>query len=137
MKPKIAIVVAEYNSDITFKMRDIAVKHAKSLGAEISEIITVPGTFEIPYAVKILLKKKNIDGVITLGAVIKGGTNHDEIVAHNAARKILDLSLEFEKPVSLGISGHGISREKAVERIEEYAKRAVETVIRMVEIKEA
>src|SRR3989338_9444884 len=129
-KSTLGIVVSEYNSDITFRMRDIAVEHAKNIGASVQEIIVVPGAFEIPYAVKILLKKKSIDGVVTLGAIIKGNTSHDEIVAHNAARKIIDLSLEYEKPVSLGISGHGISREQAVERIEEYAQRAVETVVR-------
>ena len=118
-KSTLGIVVSEYNSDITFRMRDIAVEHAKNIGASVQERIVVPGAFEIPYAVKILLKKKSIDGVVTLGAIIKGNTSHDEIVAHNAARKIMDLSLEYEKPVSLGISGHGISREQAVERIEE------------------
>ncbi len=134
MKTNIAIVVAEYNSEVTFKMRDIAKAHAESLGAIIKKIIIVPGVFEIPLAVSKLIKEKDIDAVVTLGAVIKGDTNHDEVIAHSAARKILDISVESGKPVSFGVSGPGVTRENAVKRIESYARHAVEAVVRMVKI---
>ncbi|MEK6946032.1 MAG: 6,7-dimethyl-8-ribityllumazine synthase, partial [Nanoarchaeota archaeon] len=87
--------------------------------------------FEIPFAVNKLLKDKNIDGVVTLGTVIKGGTDHDQVVAHSVARKLIDLSSEYNKPVALGISGPNISWEQAKKRIKEYANRAVDTVIEM------
>jgi 6,7-dimethyl-8-ribityllumazine synthase len=90
----------------------------------------VPGSFDIPLAVDALLEKKEIEGVVTLGSVIEGETKHDEIVIQHASRKIADLALEYKKPVSLGISGPGLSRLEAHERIE-YAKRAVDAVVKM------
>ncbi|MCC7575891.1 MAG: 6,7-dimethyl-8-ribityllumazine synthase, partial [Methanomethylovorans sp.] len=55
----------------------------------------------------------------------------DEIVVQHAARKITDLSLEYEKPVTLGIAGPGMSRLEAHERVD-YAKRAVEAAVKLV-----
>jgi len=130
----LAIVTADFNSKITYKMEEIAKKHATSLGATIKKTIHVPGTFEIPFAVKRLIKKKEIDGIITLGAVIKGDTGHDQVVANNAAQQIIKLSLEYEKPVSLGIIGPNVTKEQATERLENYAKRAAEAVIKMLNI---
>jgi 6,7-dimethyl-8-ribityllumazine synthase len=82
-------------------------------------------------AVKKLLERKDIDGIVTLGAVIEGDTGHDEIVIQHASRKIADLALDYNKPVSLGISGPAMSRLEAHERVK-YAKRAVEAVVKMV-----
>ena len=130
----IAIVTADFNSKITHKMEEIAKQHAIKLGATIKQTIHVPGTFEIPFAVKKLLKNKEIDGIITLGAVIKGNTDHDQIVANNSAEQIIRLSLEYEKPVSLGIVGPNVTKQQATERLENYAKRATEAVIKMLNI---
>ena len=126
---KLGIVVAEFNYDITRLMYEKAGDHAKFLGAEVISI-WVPGTFETPLGAKALLEK-GVDAVAVIGAVIKGETDHDQVVAHQAARKLMDLSLEYGKPVTLGIIGPGATREQAAERIEEYAKRAVEAAIKM------
>lgn len=130
-KVKLAIVVAEFNYDITYLMLQRALSHAEFLGAEVSIVVKVPGTYDMPIVVKELLKREDIDAVVTLGAVIKGETKHDEIVATQTARKLMDLSVEFEKPVTLGIIGHGATHEQAVERIEEYSTRAVEAAIKL------
>ena len=61
----------------------------------------------------------------------KGNTNHDEVVAHSVARKLIDLSSEYNKPVALGISGPNITWEQSKKRTKEYADRAVDTVIEM------
>ena len=129
---RLGIVVAEFNYDITRLMLEKARDHAQFLGAKIVKVIQVPGTFDMPLAVKKLLKRDDVDAVVTLGAVIKGETDHDQVVAHQAARKIMDLSLEYEKPVTLGIIGPGATRMQAMERIEEYARRAVEAAVKMV-----
>jgi len=128
---KIGIVASEFNYEITYPMVELAKEQADFLGAEITYIVKVPGAFDMPLAVKKLLEKKNIDGVVTLGAIIEGETKHDEIVIQHASRKIADLALEYNKPVSLGVSGPGLSRLAAQERVE-YAKRAVEAVVKMV-----
>ena len=127
---RIGAVVAEFNYDITNMMLELAREHAKLLDSEITEVMTVPGVFDMPLAIKKLLKQENIDAVITLGAVIEGSTDHDQIVVQHASRKIADLALEYDKPVSLGISGPGMTRIEAHQRVE-YGKRAVEAVVKM------
>jgi len=129
---KLGIVVAEFNYDVTYLMLQKALNHAKFLGAEVAYVVKVPGTFEIPLAVRELLKLPDVDGVVALGAVIQGETKHDELVAQQAARKILDLGVEYGKPVTLGIIGPGASRMQALERVEDYARRAVEAAVKMV-----
>lgn len=128
----IGIVASEFNYDITYAMVELAKEHADFLGASITKIVKVPGVFDMPLAVKRLLETKDIAGVVTLGAVIEGETEHDDIVIQHASRKIADLSLDYNKPVSLGIAGPGMSRLDAHARVK-YAKRAVESVVKMVE----
>lgn len=129
-KIRIGAVVSEFNYDITMMMLERAKEHAKFLGAEIVQTIKVPGVFDMGLAIKKLLEKKNIDGVVALGAVIEGETEHDDIVIQHATRKIADLAVEYNKPVGLGISGPGMSRLQAEERIEK-AKEAVEAVVKL------
>lgn len=76
------------------------------------------------------MENEDVDAVVTLGAVIEGETDHDQVVMQQASRKIIDLSLEYNKPVALGISGPGMSRLEAHERVK-YAKRAVEAAVKM------
>ncbi len=130
-KINLGIVVSEYNYDITMMMLERAKEHAEFLGAEVKYVLKAPGTFDIPLMVRKLLEKNDVDAVVTLGAVIEGETEHDEIVMQNAARKIEDLSVEFGKPVTLGISGPGESRLQAEARIEK-ARDAVEAAVKLV-----
>ena len=127
---KLGFVVSEFNYDITMMMLERAHEHAKFLGADVKKVVKVPGVFDMPLAVKSLLEDKSIDGVVTLGAVIKGETDHDEIVIQHASRKIADLALEYGKPVSLGISGPGQTRLQAESRIDR-AKSAVESAVKL------
>lgn len=131
MTEKLGMVVSQFNYEITGEMSKKAQQRAKEVGAKIIKVVEVPGSFEIPFAVKELLNEKNIDGVITIGTIIKGGTDHDTVVAHSVARKLLDLSCEYGKPVSLGISGPNITWQQSEKRIEEYAIRAVDSVVKM------
>jgi 6,7-dimethyl-8-ribityllumazine synthase len=126
---RLAFVVSKFNFDITYLMLQRALFHAELLGAEVKVVAKVPGAFEIPAAAAKLLGRDDVDAVVTLGAVIQGETKHDEVIAHQTARKLLDLSVEFRKPISLGIIGPGATRAQAQERIEEYAKRAVEAAV--------
>jgi len=135
VKIRIGAVVSEFNYDITQMMLELAKEHAKFLGAEITEVIAVPGVFDMPLAIKKLLKNDEIDAVVTIGAVIEGATSHDEIVVQHASRKIADLALEYDKPVALGISGPGMTRLEAHQRVE-YGKRAVEAAVKMCKILE-
>src|SRR5690606_34843158 len=113
-------------------MLERARNHVDKVGAKVSHVFYVPGAFDMPLAVKQLLRKKDVDAVVTLGAVIKGDTRHDDIVAENAARLIADLSLEYGKPVALGITGPGMTVNQAVERVNPVPIRAVEAAVNMV-----
>ncbi|MGQ9721372.1 MAG: 6,7-dimethyl-8-ribityllumazine synthase [Candidatus Jordarchaeum sp.] len=131
-KVRLGIVVGEFNYDITYLMLQRALDHAEFLGATVEKVMKVPGSFDMPLAIKKLLEMENVDAVVTIGAILKGDTDHDQVVAQHAARKMMDLALEYSKPVALGVSGPGMTRGEATERIEEYAKRSVEAAVKMV-----
>ncbi|WGI17352.1 6,7-dimethyl-8-ribityllumazine synthase [Methanonatronarchaeum sp. AMET-Sl] len=132
MSVKLGFVISEFNYDVTESMRELAERHADFLGAEVVEEVFVPGVFDMPLAIKNLLETDKIDAVVTLGCVIEGQTDHDQVVASQTSRKITDLSLDYDKPVSLGISGPGQTRHEAQQRVD-YAKRAVESAVKMAE----
>jgi 6,7-dimethyl-8-ribityllumazine synthase len=132
MTIQLGFVVSEFNRDLTYMMEIEGREHAKFLGAEVAEVIYVPGAYDMPLAIKKLLTEGKVDAVVTIGVVIEGATQHDEIVVQHAARKIIDLSLEYNKPVTLGISGPGMTRLEAHERID-YARRAVESAVKLVQ----
>jgi 6,7-dimethyl-8-ribityllumazine synthase len=132
LKIQLAIVVSEFNSEITNVMLEEAKVHAAKMDLNISYICYVPGTFDMPLIINHLLQDKTIDAIVTLGAVIKGDTDHDIIIAENTARLISDLSLQYKKPITLGISGPNMTIEQAWERAKIIPIRAVNAAISMV-----
>ena len=94
-KIRLGIVVGEFNYDITYLMLQRALDHAEFLGASVEKVLKVPGAFDMPLAIKKLLEMDEIDAVVTLGAILKGDTDHDQVVAQHAARKMMDLALEY------------------------------------------
>ena len=129
----IAIVVSEFNDEITSKMLDLAVEKAKDLKINIKFTCRVPGVFDMPIVIDSLLKKKEIDAVVTLGAVIKGQTKHDELITNATVRAITELSIKYQKPVTLGITGPGMSDRQAQARIRPVAEKAVEAAEKIAE----
>ncbi len=127
----IAIVTAEFNEEITSRMLDVALEKAKSLKLRVTYSCKVPGAYDMPIIVNSLLQKKDVDGVVTLGAIIKGQTKHDEVIATATAKSLTELSLKYQKPVSLGISGPGMQERHAHARIRPVAERAVEAVLKV------
>ncbi len=118
---KIGIVVSEYYwKEVTSKMLELALETARAENAEV-KVIKVPGSFDIPLAVNKLLSMSSVDGVVTLGAVIKGETMHDQVISFTLAKALTDLALEYEKPVVLGVNGPGMTPEQAIARIERAA----------------
>ena len=116
---------------LLFQMLEKARKHIQKVNADMRYICYVPGSFDMPLIIEELLKKKDVDAIVTLGTVIKGETRHDDIVAENAGRLIADLSLKHGKPIALGISGPDISIEQAEDRVEIVSIRAVNAAINM------
>ncbi|KRT61851.1 MAG: 6,7-dimethyl-8-ribityllumazine synthase, 6,7-dimethyl-8-ribityllumazine synthase [Thaumarchaeota archaeon CSP1-1] len=129
----IAIVVSEFNDKVTSRMLEVALEKAKSLKLNVKFTCKVPGIFDMPLIIDTLLEKKEVDGVVTLGTVIKGQTKHDELIANATATRLTKLSLKHKKPVSLGITGPGIEERQAYARIRPVSERAVEAVMKISE----
>jgi len=128
---KIGIVVSDFNKEITSTMLETAKKESKTNNLEIIKELHVPGAFEIPFAAKKLFEDKEIDAVVVLGAVIQGKTDHNLIIVNTIAPILTELSIKNNKPLGFGVIGPRVSRKEAEERAEEYAERAVKTVLKM------
>jgi len=129
---RIGIVVSEFNKEITGRMLEAAKKCAKKNGAQVVDVVAVPGAYDAPLAAKQMLVRNDVDAIVAIGCVLKGETKHDEVIMNSVASALTLLSLQFNKPVALGISGPGINEKQAKARIDEYAKRSVIAAIKMV-----
>jgi len=131
-KIKIGIAVADFNHEITFSMFNEAKKRAQELSIKVTYACFTPGVFDMPLIVEEMLKKKNVDAIVTLGAVIKGETGHDKVIANNTVRLLSNLSLKYRKPIALGITGPEMTYEQAKGRIVSVSHHSVNTAILMV-----
>lgn len=101
----IGIVVADFNSTVTSNLVSGAVATLAKFGVNGEQVAVfhVPGAFEIPFIVKRLIDKNEFDGIMTLGAVIKGETDHYDLICQNVSRGIMELNLQGKVPVTFGI----------------------------------
>lgn len=102
---KFGLVVSEYNSNITFALRDACIETLTKHGVKEKniKIMFVPGTFELPCGAQTLNTQIKADAIICLGCVIKGETLHDEYINHAVAIGLMQLSLDLKKPVIFGV----------------------------------
>jgi 6,7-dimethyl-8-ribityllumazine synthase len=99
MKPKILIVLADYYKEISVKMLDSTINHIDKKSK--FNLIKVPGVFEIPVVISKNIKK--YDGFIALGCVIKGETPHFDFISQATTNAIMQLSIDYKKPIGNGI----------------------------------
>ncbi|MFC6729780.1 6,7-dimethyl-8-ribityllumazine synthase, partial [Natronoarchaeum mannanilyticum] len=92
---------------------------------------SVPGAYDAPLAADRLARRDDVDAVATVGAIITGDTDHDQVIADAAARQLSEVSLDRDKPVTLGIIGPGMSADEARARTDKGAI-AVESAIDLV-----
>lgn len=126
------IVCCQFNEGITGPMLQEAKAHCAKIGARAGRVMTAPGAFDAPLAAKTLLELRKSDAVVVLGAIVKGGTDHDRIIAASCANALASLALEHNKPVALGIIGPNATYAAALERSKEYAARAVDAAVAQV-----
>ena len=102
---RIAIVVANFNDFITSRLLDGAKAALARNGVRDDDVtvVSVPGSFELPLVAKKLAESKRHDAVISLGAVIRGETDHYEHVAGEAAKGIANAGLSSGVPVIFGV----------------------------------
>lgn len=102
---KFGIIVSRFNDFITQHLVDGAMDALIRHGVRDSDIkiVKVPGSFEIPYAAKILALSKKYDAVICLGVIIRGDTPHYQYISSEVAKGIAAISLETRVPVIYGV----------------------------------
>ncbi|PSP77720.1 6,7-dimethyl-8-ribityllumazine synthase [Halobacteriales archaeon QS_1_68_20] len=129
---RLGLVVATFHSPITEQMESAGREAAADRGADVVETVRVPGAYDAPLAADRLARRDDVDAVAVLGAIVTGDTDHDQVIGHAAAQNLSDVSLDRDKPVTLGVTGPGMSAEEARDRIDDGA-RAVESAIDLVE----
>ena len=104
-KGNYAIVVGRWNSFVVEHLLEGALDTLRRHGVSDKQITVVraPGAFEIPLVCKKVAAKGDIDAIIALGAVIRGGTPHFEYVAGECTKGIAMVSMEYSVPVSFGV----------------------------------
>tara|TARA_X000001036_G_scaffold384034_1_gene377792 strand:+ start:127 stop:552 length:426 start_codon:yes stop_codon:yes gene_type:complete len=114
---KILIVNANYYRNISKNLLINAKKKLKKNKLKVS-IIDVPGVYEIPIAVRKNIKK--FDGFVVLGCVIKGKTPHFDLICSSTFNAILNLSINFNKPIGNGIiTAYNMSQARERSKIKE------------------
>ncbi|MCG9697296.1 6,7-dimethyl-8-ribityllumazine synthase [Shewanella sp. Isolate11] len=115
---KVAIVISRFNSFVVESLLDGAVDTLKRFGQVEDDNITVvrvPGAVELPLAARRVAASGKFDGIIALGAVIRGGTPHFDFVAGECNKGLAQVALEFDLPVSFGVLTTD-TIEQAIER---------------------
>lgn len=102
--PRIALVVSQFNPEVTHGLRDGALAYLRETGISVApdHIYSAPGAFEIPLIAK-RLARSGFDGVICLGCVIKGDTAHFEYISEATAHGLMQVGLETDKTITFGI----------------------------------
>ncbi len=102
---RFALVLARFNGEVVTRLRDGALETLKRHGVAETDVdvVAVPGAFEIPFMAKRMASSGRYEAVITLGAVVRGGTPHFDYVAGECARGIADASRDTGVPVIFGV----------------------------------
>src|SRR5262252_1008483 len=102
---RFAVVASRFNQSIVEKLVDGALDALVRHGAAVDDVdvVWVPGAWELPIAARRLLITERYDGVVAVGAVIRGDTPHFEYVAGEASRGLSTASVEFDTPIGFGL----------------------------------
>lgn len=129
-KVKIAIVAGEFHTELSNAMIAAAKREADKHGAEVTHVVTIPGSYEVPLIADALLARGGIDALVALGYIERGETQHGEVMGHAVHAALVQLALTHKKPIGIGIIGPGATKEQAEPRKEPYAEAAVRAALR-------
>lgn len=124
-RPRCAIIAAEFARDIVDVMVEEARREADTVGADIVGVTRVPGAYEVPLVADARLADSGVDFVVVLGFIERGETLHGEVMGHVVHQTLVNLQLQYKKPVGIGIIGPGATLEQAGKRKADYARAAV------------
>jgi len=114
---RFAIVVAEWNRSITAKLLEGALETLQASGVEAErvDVAWVPGAWEIPVVAQRLAQSGQYAAILTLGAVIRGETSHDEHINRGVSLALIEIALSNDLPVLFGVLTCN-SMEQAIHR---------------------
>jgi 6,7-dimethyl-8-ribityllumazine synthase len=113
-KFRIAIVRTSYYVELIDNLEEYARKTLIEAGvlSKSIETFVAPGSWEVPLLVQKIAELEQFDAIITFGIIIKGDTYHFEMIANETGRVLMQLSLDYNMPIALGIMG-AFTKEQA------------------------
>jgi 6,7-dimethyl-8-ribityllumazine synthase len=101
----VAVVVAQFNADITSKLLKGALDtfHERGIDPANLSIVEVPGAWELPIVANRLAQSKRWDAILALGVVIRGDTPHFDYVCNETSRGLMDVALRGDCVVTFGV----------------------------------
>ena len=102
---RVAVVASRFNEPIVKKLVDGALEALLKYGVVFDDIdvVWVPGAWELPLAARWLLASERYDGIVAVGAVIRGDTAHFDYIAGEASKGLAAASAESETPIGFGV----------------------------------
>ncbi len=131
---KILISISNFYQDVSTILLDSSKKVLKKNNLDYEQVI-VPGAFELPSSINMGLETFEYSGIVALGCVIKGETSHYDIVTHECARAIQDISIYYSIPLGFGVLTVD-NKQQALDRAAKYAANAANACIQMIKVKE-
>ncbi len=133
---KVGIVYAEWNSDITYALRDGAIDTLVKNGVETENIDTVqvPGSFELIFGASQMVKSGKYDAVIAIGCVIRGDTPHFDYICEGVTAGLSKLNVEYDVPVIFGLittNNHLQAQERSGGRLGNKGDECAVTALQM------
>jgi 6,7-dimethyl-8-ribityllumazine synthase len=135
-KTNALIIAAEFNKPLIDAMIEHAVDELKGLEVQLTQVVRVPGCYEVPLVAGAAFGLP-VSFLVVLGYIERGETLHGEVMGHVTHQALLQLSLSHAKPVGIGIIGPGATPEQAEARKEGYARAAVRAAFASVRALEA
>ena len=127
----IAIICGSFHKTEIERMLDMARDQAQKENLTITEVIWVPGAMEVPLALSRVINNPEIHGAACLGIIEKGSTQHGLAMGQAVLSSIIDLQLESDKPIGLGIIGPGAEPEHIEPRLEPHARASISAISSM------
>ena len=129
---RIGVVQARFNEDHCVALTNACINELISLGVNQSDIklVTVPGALEIPFALQKMAETGEFDGLVALGAVIRGETYHFELVSNESAAGITRISIDSGLPIANGVLTCDTD-EQALARVQVKGAECAQAVVEM------
>jgi len=102
---RFGVVVARFNHLVCVRLLEGCVRELERRGADRDaiDVAWVPGAYEIPHAARALAQSGRYDAIVTLGAVIRGGTPHFDFVCHGVTDGVREVVRDTDVPVAFGV----------------------------------